>query len=133
MATAYHGLRFCETKEKKYKIFNCNKYDLNRKLELTIKSIIENGLKDGVNQPFEKEKNAFLLSKDEYKLCGEGIYLSFEIEEAKKYTIPISGYRFVLMCKVCPLKIRESEIFKGEFVADGNYVKPYRILAKKDE
>ena len=37
------------------------------------------------------------------------------------------------MCKVCPLKIRESEIFKGEFVADGNYVKPYRILAKKDD
>ena len=74
-------------KKKKYKIVSCNKYDLNRKLELTIKSIIENGLKDGVNQPFEKEKNAFLLSKDEYKLCGEGVYLSFEIEEAKKYTI----------------------------------------------
>ena len=34
------------------------------------------------------------------------------------------------MCKVCPTKIRESERFKGEFVADGNYIRPYRILAK---
>ena len=131
-ATAYHGLRLCETKEKKYKIVNCNKYDLNRKLELTIKSIIENGLKDGVNQPIAKEKNDFSLSKEDYKLCGEGIYLSFQIEEAKKYTIPISGYRFVLMCKVYPSKIRESKKFKGEFVSDGNYIRPYRILAKKD-
>ena len=131
-ATAYHGLRLCETKDKSYINFNCNEYDFNMKLELTIKSIIENGLKDGINQPFKYENNSFSLSKDEYKLCGEGVYLSFQIEEAEKYTIPISGYKFVLMCKVCPNKIRESERFKGEFVADGNYIKPYRILAKKN-
>ena len=64
---------------------------------------------------------------------GEGIYLSFKIEEAKKYTIPISGYIFVLMCKVCPTKIRESGRFKGEFVIDENYVRPYRILARKSD
>ena len=34
------------------------------------------------------------------------------------------------MCKVFPTKIRESERFKGEFVADGNYIRSYRILAK---
>ena len=77
-ATAYHGLRLLETKEKRYNINNCNKYDLNRKLELTIKSIIENGLKNGINQPFIIEPNDNSLSKDEYNLCGEGIYLSFK-------------------------------------------------------
>ena len=100
------------------------------KLELTIKSIIENGLKNGVNQPFKLEKNSFSLSKKEYELCGEGIYLSFQIKEAKKYTIPISGFNFILMCKICPTKIRECERFQGEFVVDGNYIRPYRILAK---
>jgi hypothetical protein len=132
-ATAYHGLRLLDTKDNKYHIKNCNKYDLNRKLELTIKSIIENGLKIGINQPFNIEPNNNSLSKNEYNLCGEGIYLSFRIEEAKQYTIPISGYIFVLMCKVCPTKIRESERFKGEFVVDENYVRPYRILAIKND
>lgn len=129
-ATAYHGLRLCETKDKNYINFNCNEYYFNKRLELTIKSIFENGLKDGINQPFKYENNSFSLSMNEFKLCGEGVYLSFQIEEAEKYTIPISGYKFVLMCKVCPTKIRESGRFKGEFVADGNYIKPYRILAK---
>lgn len=129
-ATAYHGLRLSETKDKKYTNLSCIEYDYNMKLELTIKSIIENGLKNGVNQPFKLEKNSFSLSKKEYELCGEGIYLSFQIKEAKKYTIPISGFNFILMCKVCPTKIRECERFQGEFVADGNYVRPYRILAK---
>ena len=129
-ATGYHGLRLSETKDKKYINFNCNEYDFNMRLELTIKSIIENGLKDGINQPFKYERNSFSLSKEEYELCGEGVYLSFQIEEAEKYTLPISGYKFVLMCKVCQTKIRESERFKGEFVADGNYIRPYRILAK---
>jgi serine/threonine protein kinase len=129
-ATAYHGLRLCETKDKNYINFNCNEYDFNMKLDLTIKSIIENGLRDGINQPFKYENNSFPFSNDEYKLCGEGVYLSFQIEEAEKYTMPISGYKFVLMCKVCPTKIRESGRFKGEFVADGNYIRPYRILAK---
>ena len=130
-ATAYHGLRLLETKDKQYSNLNCNEYDFNMILELTIKSIIENGLKNGINQPFKFEKNAYELSNNEYEYCGEGIYLSFQIEEAEKYTIPISGYIFVLMCKVCPIKIRESERFQGEFVADGNYIRPYRILAKK--
>ena len=132
-ATAYHGLRLLDTKDNKYHIKNCNKYDLNRKLELTIKSIIENGLKIGINQPFNIEPNNNSLSKNEYNLCGEGIYLSFRIEEAKQYTIPISEYIFVLICKVCPTKIRESERFKGEFVVDENYVRPYRILAIKND
>ena len=35
------------------------------------------------------------------------------------------------MCKVYPYAIRESKRFKGEFVADGNYVRPYRILAQQ--
>ena len=130
--TAYHGLRLSESKDKNYTNFNCNEYDFNMKLELTIKSIIENGLKDGINQPFKFENNSFSLSKNEYKICGEGVYLSFEIEEAEKYTMPISGYKFILMCKVCPTKIRESQRFKGEFLADGNYIRPYRILAKKN-
>ena len=120
-----------ETKDRKYSNLNCNEYDFNMKLELTIKSIIENGLKDGINQPFQFEKNAYSFSKNEYEYCGVGIYLSFQIEEAEKYTIPISGYNFALMCKVCPIKIRESERFHGEFVADGNFIRPYRILAKK--
>ena len=107
-ATAYHGLRLLETKDRQYTNFSCNEYDFNMKLELTIKSIIENGLKNGINQPFKFEKNANSLSKNEYEYCGEGIYLSFKIEEAEKYTIPISGYNFVLMCKVYPTKIRES-------------------------
>ena len=132
-ATAYHGLRFEKTKDGKYNILNCNKFDLNMKLELTIKSIIENGLKDGINQPFKFERNSFPLSKSQYQKCGEGVYLSFEINEAKKYTEPISGYIFVLMCKVFPNVIRESRRFKGEFVADGNYVRPYRILSQKYE
>ena len=129
-ATAYHGLRLCQTKDKNYINFNCNEYDFNMRLELTIKSIIEKGFKDGINQPFKYENNSFAFSMNEFKLCGEGVYLSFQIEEAEKYTIPISGYKFVLMCKVCPTKIRESGRFKCEFVADGNYIKPYRILAK---
>lgn len=44
-STAYYGLRFCETKGKEYSNLNCDKYDFNMKLELTIKSIIENGKK----------------------------------------------------------------------------------------
>ena len=130
-ATAYHGLRLCEMKDKKYNIVNCNEFDLNRKLELTIKSIIENGFKDGINQPLKYERNIFTFSRNKFKYCEEGIYLSFQVEEAKKYSIPISGYNFVLMCKVCPTEIRECRRFKGEFVADGNYVRPYRILSKK--
>lgn len=130
-ATAYHGLRFEKTKDQKYRILNCNEFDLNLKLELTIKSIIEYGLKDGVNQPFKFERNSFPLSRNKYLNCEEGVYLSFQIEEAKRYTTPISEYIFVLMCKVYPYAIRESKRFKGEFVADGNYVRPYRILAQQ--
>ena len=130
-ATAYHGLRLCEMKDKKFNIENCNEFDLNRKLELTIKSIIENGLKDGINQPLKYEKNIFSFSRNKFKYCGEGIYLSFKVEEAKKYSIPISGYNFILMCKVRQTEIRECRRFIGEFIADGNYVRPYRILAQK--
>ena len=101
------------------------------KLELTIKSIIENGLKDGINQPFKYERNSFPLSRSQFYKCGEGVYLSFQIEEAKKYTTPVSGYIFVLMCKVFPNIIRESRRFRGEFVADGKYVRPYKILVQK--
>ena len=82
-ATAYHGLRLCETKDKNYINFNCNEYDFNMKLELIIKSIIENGLKDGINQPFKLEYNSFSLSKDEFELCGEGVYLSFQKKKQK--------------------------------------------------
>ena len=129
--TAYHGLRLEKTKDEKYNILNCNEYDLNMKLELTIKSIIKNGLKDGINQPFQFERNSFFLSRNKYHNCQEGVYLSFQVEEAKKYTIPISGYIFVLMCKVCPNEIRTSRGFKGEFVSNENYIRPYRILAQK--
>ena len=118
-------------KDQKYRILNCNEFDLNLKLELTIKSIIEYGLKDGVNQPFKFERNSFPLSRNKYLNCEEGVYLSFQIEEAKRYTTPISEYIFVLMCKVYPYAIRKSKRFKGEFVADGNYVRPYRILAQQ--
>ena len=130
-ATAYHGLRFEKTKDEKYNILDCNEFDLNMKLELTIKSILENGLKDGINQPFKYERNSFPLSRSQFYKCGEGVYLSFQIEEAKKYTTPVSGYIFVLMCKVFPNIIRESRRFRGEFVADGKYVRPYKILVQK--
>ena len=93
-------------------------------------STIEEG---ATGQKCENEENINPLSKDEYKICGEGAYCSPFLDYAEDYAELDEG-GVIIMCRVNPFKIRMPKNYLKEYVTDGtkNSIRPYRILIKLD-
>lgn len=120
---AYHGTARWENDNKK---------------KLTIpKNIIEEGFKVGANQVHESFHNINELSNNKYSTVGRGVYLTDQIDIAKRYSgifeYDNHRYNLVFMCRVCPEEVRISEYQKNYFVVNpsDNCVRPYRILLKE--
>ena len=100
-------------------------------------NIINNNLKEGSGQLY-KEFDNNEESKDKYMLCGEGVYVSPNIEEAMKYADKISlgnnslKFKFVIMVRVNPNKIRSPGGSPAFWILNGNEseIRPYRLLIK---
>ena len=111
-----------------------------------------NGFRRGVRQDYKNSFNINPLTKMNYPRCGIGVYFTPDIEEAKRYTKPISysgnQYRVVFMCRINPYKVRIASISpitsKEYWIVNGdalgeifgtsrpNEVRPYRILLFKE-
>ena len=119
---AYHGVG-------RYNNSNKNK-------EIT-KDIVNNGFIIGPNQVHNNYNNINELSKEEYSKVGKGLYLTDKISIALQYSGIIEHlnhrYYITFMCRVCPNKVRISQLNKNYFVVDPNEncVRPYRILLKE--
>ena len=98
-------------------------------------NIINDNLKKGPTQLyshyFSVESN-----KDIYNFCGEGVYLSQNIEKALTYAdiIKLGGYnlkfKFVIMARVNPHRIRSPGGIHNDWILNGNdeEIRPYRLL-----
>ena len=118
-----------------------------------IGKIITMGLIPGQNQDYYDEENINELSKKNFPLCGRGVYLSPDFEEAEIYSENKKGiflndiqYNIIFMCRVNPFKIRIANkddpafwVVGGDSSNNNNGYKifeecrPYRILLKKTE
>ena len=98
-----------------------------------IRFIIYSGFRMGNNQRCEHEKDLRHLGNE----CGKGIYCTSDAEYAENYTskIEINGenYKFLLMLRVNPKKIRQPESLPKMYILNPNSdeIRPYRILLKK--
>ena len=94
-------------------------------------------LKMGYEQTYKNDINIKEKSKDEYTICGSGVYLyqNPKIAENTASIIDIGGvrYKVLLMCRVNPKKIRQPQGFKDCWILNPTpaEVRPYRILIKK--
>ena len=94
-------------------------------------------LKMGYEQTYKNDINIFDKPKNEYKKCGNGVYLFQDpnIAENTASIIDIGGvrYKILLMCRVNPKKIRQPQGFKDCWILNPTpaEVRPYRILIKK--
>ena len=111
-----------------------------------IHGICVDGFRRGSGQVYKDDVNINPLTNKQFPKCGEGVYFTNDIEEAKKYTLPIdyngNKYRIVFMCRVNPYKVRiaslgdkkEYWIVEGDKLGDlygkkrSDEVRPYRIL-----
>ena len=116
----------------------------------SINNILFNGLRKGPGQYFKNFNNANSLANILYPQCGEGVYFSQDINDAKLYTKTISYlgniFRVIFMCKINPYKFRIGDrgvnkdymIVNGDRIDDMNgtkkinEVRPYRILLLKE-
>ena len=114
-----------------------------------IGKIVREGLKKGPNQNYSDSENINELSNSIFPICGNGVYLSPEIEVAQDYSqdkegIDLNGneYYIIFMCRVNPYKVRFAKkdysrywIVGGDSYNEGNKssdeIRPYRILVKK--
>ena len=114
-----------------------------------IHGICNDGFRRGDGQLYKDSDNINPLTNKQYPKCGEGVYLTNEINEASKYTKPINykgnKYRVVFMCRVNPYKVRIADIGNNKeyWIVDGDkpsdlygikrsdVVRPYRILVLK--
>ena len=82
----------------------------------------------GENQYAENE-----IDLQTSKKVGKGVYFSPKPHIAEKYSNDIKGYKFIIMCRVNPSKIRTCKKFQDEYILSGlpNEVRPYRLLIKK--
>jgi len=75
-----------------------------------IHGICVDGFRRGSGQVYKDDVNINPLTNKQFPKCGEGVYFTNDIEEAKKYTLPIdyngNKYRIVFMCRVNPYKVR---------------------------
>ena len=94
-------------------------------------------LKVGYEQTYKNDINIKEKSKDEFKKCGNGVYLFQDpkIAENTASIIDIGGvrYKVLLMCRVNPKKIRQPQGFPNCWILNPtpSEVRPYRILIKK--
>ena len=113
--------------------------------------IIKNGFKIGDRQDFNYSKNLNPLSNNIFKNCGNGIYLTPDIEEATFYSAQKNGiclngkqYFIIFMCRVNPYKVRFANKNEPDYWVVGgdsnkkinenkinDEVRPYRILVKE--
>ena len=114
-----------------------------------IKGICKEGFRRGDGQAHKNKPNINPLSKFKYNVCGEGVYFTPDINEAKSYTNPIlyngSNYSVVFMCRINPKEVKIADIGGGNeyWIVNGdklgdlfgerkiNEVRPYRILFLK--
>ena len=100
-------------------------------------SIINGNLKIEEGKLFKNEENVE-ITKNKYPKCGEGVYLSPNIEDAEIFADKISlgiyniKFQFVFMTRVNPNKIRSPGGLPVEWILNGNSdeIRPYRLLIK---
>ena len=100
-------------------------------------SIMNNNLQKGSGQFYKDFKNVEKNQK-QYNNCGEGVYLTPNIKVALEYAEKINlglnnlQFKFVIMTRVNPNKIRSPGTLKGGWILNGNNeeIRPYRILIK---
>ena len=105
-------------------------YGMNKQI---IRFIIYSGFRMGMHQVSEHEKDLRHLGNE----CGKGIYCTSDPEFAENYAnkMEINGenYKFLLMLRVNPKKIRQPERMPKRYILNPNFdeIRPYRILVKK--
>ena len=113
-----------------------------------------NGFKRGDGQQCKNYANINPLNNLIYPKCGEGVYFTPDINEAKKYTDSISysgqNYRVVFMYRINPYRVRIAKVSNQEYwIVNGDKlndyyalilgikrtdeVRPYRILLLKEQ
>ena len=118
LSVAYHGLG--------------NEKPFNRAL-----NIINGNLTNEVGKLFKNEVNVE-KTKNKYPNCGEGVYLSPNVDDAaffaEKTSLGIfnTKFQFIIMARVNPDKIRSPGGTPLEWILNGNNdeIRPYRLLAK---
>ena len=98
---------------------------------------MNNNLQKGSGQFYKDFKNVEKNQK-QYNNCGEGVYLTPNIKVALEYAEKINlglnnlQFKFVIMTRVNPNKIRSPGALKGGWILNGNNeeIRPYRILIK---
>ena len=116
----------------------------------SINNIFFKGFRIGSRQLCKDDDNTNPLTKDLYPKCGEGVYFSQDINDAKYYSeiIQYSGdnYRVVFMCRLNPKKVRIANkgLNKDYMIVNGDEiddmfgkakikeVRPYKILLLKE-
>ena len=102
-----------------------------------VENIYKTNLKPGSGQGCCNDININNLTKNNYKICGRGVYLTPNISVAESYSglLNINGkyYSVVLQFKVNPNCIRISNRNKDYWICEGNTngVRPYRLLIKE--
>ena len=114
----------------------------------SVRGILFNGFRKGPNQGCINYNNINPLNNYIDPLCGDGVYFTPNIDEAKKHTlnIPYNGYNYkvVFMCSINPFKVKIADVGNGKeyWIVNGDNlndiygrkkddeVRPYRILLK---
>ena len=113
-----------------------------------VSGIVQYGFRRGPRQACAFNINSNPLSRNAYPFCEDGVYLTPDIFEAKKYAglITFGGYNYkvVFMCRINPEKVRIDQFHIPEYwIVNGDQignpfgrkitdeVRPYRILLLK--
>ena len=98
-----------------------------------IKTIIHDNLRPGGGQAFGGARD----SRHKGQLCGNGVYITPNIEIARSYAgfiqLGKKTYNIVIMVRVNPKYIREPETQPDYWIVDGKseQLRPYRLLIKE--
>ena len=101
-------------------------------------SILNTNLRAGPKQRYSTYKNTRIYSKEEFRKCGRGVYLTPEIKKAEKYAHKTKlGYndkefQFAVQTRVNPSKIRDPGVHPINWILNGSSqeIRPYRLLVK---
>jgi hypothetical protein len=101
-------------------------------------SILNTNLREGPKQRYSKYKNLRKNTKEEYNVCGNGVYLTPDIKKAENYAFITKlgslnkDFQFAIQARVDPNKIRDPGVTPVNWVLNGNSneIRPYRLLVK---
>ena len=101
-------------------------------------NIVLNNFKNGPGQLYANLPN---IRDNNNSLVGIGVYLAPNINEAERYSDEIqlgnrkTKFKFIIMCRVNPKKIKEPGRKPHNWIVDDNYdcLRPYRILVKESK